>query len=327
MPSYQKQFDLVKERLTANRRLLLAAKDSDRVQAIAEQQKLVFMKAVRMLPKLSATDEATLVEEVVTVGWTGIEEVLKAITEKGDHADASEGCTLFEKISKSQDFSAVEHSLPAELWDAEKSLFVKRVSELVVAGLGCNAPSAFTARKIAAMGLLVTEGREGAAVASYQTKKAAVDLVKIEMKKYKKVLPIEWIVELPSSPADMKVKHPRQYEHAYRHYPPVPCRFPNFDTMVVDNTLPCRNSALRLAQHGMAPNLLQSQVQSYQQSSGSNGFGQLGQKAVMQCLQQLAHSQLRMQELMITNKAPSHEHGIDLPGFKFSSPREVAKKR
>ena len=319
MPSYQKQFDLVKERLTANRRLLLAAKDSDRVQAIAEQQKLVFVKAVKMLPKLSATDEATLVEEVVTVGWTGIEEVLKAITEKGDHADASEGCTLFQTNTKAQDFTTVEHFLPAELWNVEKSVFVQRVSEFVVTGLGCNTPSAFTARKIAAMGLLVTEGRESASVASYQTKKTAVDLVKLEMKKYKKVVPIEWIAELPSSPAEMKAKYPLQYKHAYKHYEPAASPLANFDCMVVDSQLPCRNSALRLAQHGMAPNLLRPQVQSLQQSSSSNGFGQCGQDAVLQCLQTIAQGQLRMQQAML---GPSQEHGIDMPGFRFSSPRE-----
>ena len=305
--------------MTANRRLLLAAKDSDRVQAIAEQQKLVFVKAVKMLPKLSAADEATLVEEVVTIGWTGIDEVLKAITEKGDHADASEGCTLFQKNTKAQDFTTVEHFLPAELWNVEKSVFVQRVSEFVVTSLGCNTPSAFTARKIAAMGLLVTEGRESASVASYQTKKTAVDLVKLEMKKYKKVLPIEWIAELPSSPAEMKAKYPLQYKHAYKHYEPAASPLANFDCMVVDSQLPCRNSALRLAQHGMAPNLVQSQVQSFQQSSSSNGFGQYGQNVVLQCLQTIAEGQLRMQQAML---GPSQEHGIDMPGFRFSSPRE-----
>jgi hypothetical protein len=325
MPSYQKQFDLVKERLTANRRLLLAAKDSDRVQAIAEQQKLVFVKAVKMLPKLSATDEATLVEEVVTVGWTGIEEVLKAITEKGDHADASEGCTLFQTNTKAQDFTTVEHFLPAELWNVDKSVFVQRVSEFVVTGLGCNTPSAFTARKIAAMGFIVIDGREKASVASYQTRKAAVDLVKLEMKKYKKVLPIEWIAELPSSPAELKSKYPLQYKHAYKHYEPAASPLANFDCMLVDSQLPCRNSALRLAQHGMAPNLLRPQVQSLQQSSSSNGFGQCGQDAVLQCLQTIAQGQLRMQQTMLAGQAhsqnPSQEHGVDLPGFRFSSPK------
>jgi hypothetical protein len=324
-PSSKQMFDLLMERLTANRRMLHAAAQSKELDTTSERQRSVFMKALQILPKLSAMDATRLVEQVVIVGWKDVDEVVKLINEKTDHHDESLGCTVFSQDSKYQDFATVEHFLPDELWEGESGAFLVHVCEFVSTRLGCISPTAFTSRKIAALALLKSQGREGAVVASYQTKKATMILVKKEMNKYKTILPKEWIARLPPSPADMKVKYSRQYEHAYRDFPPAPCPFADFDTMVVDSTIPCRDSALRIAQHGLAPTALQCMPQNnvfngfgqFGQAGAGNGFGPFGQAGagIVHVLQHIANSQVRMQELMAA-KSPNNDD-VDLPGFRY----------
>jgi hypothetical protein len=324
-PSSKQMFDLLMERLTANRRMLQAAAQSKELDTISERQRSVFMKALHILPKLSAMDATRLVEQVVIVGWKDVDAVVKLINEKADHHDESLG-SLFSRDSKYQDFATVEHFLPDEVWEGESGSFLVHVCEFVSTRLGCISPTVFIFRKIAALALLKSQGREGAAVASYHTKTATMILVKKEMTKYKTVLPKEWIARLPPSPADMKVKYSRQYEHAYRDFPPAPCRFADFDTMVVDSTIPCRDSALRVCQHGLAPNALQLQCMpqnnvlngfgQFGQAGAGNGFGQFGQAGagILQVLQHIANTQVSMQELMV---AKSPNDGVDLPGFRY----------
>ena len=84
--------------------------------------------------------------------------------------------------------------------------------EFCCVDLGLVFASEPTVQKLVALAILVTEGRSGYIVLSYQHKRALIDVVKRFLKGYRTHKPVEWISVLPIDQITFQAQYQRQWQ-------------------------------------------------------------------------------------------------------------------
>ena len=140
MSSLKTLLRLAKERLEANRRLLLLlVAGSAEHTANVVRRKIVFDTALRAMPNMTEDLAVDLCEDVARVGWPSHTEQIAAIM---DHVVPPAELRLFGQPvaarTQKQSYVWIEHHLPERIWNGSSERFTQHLCEFVCVDMACR---------------------------------------------------------------------------------------------------------------------------------------------------------------------------------------------
>ena len=277
-------------------------------------------------------DAQELVEKCLETPFAeeDLEAIIVAITSRSD-ADASHsgGGSASGSVeegksgSKFQDWEFFYMYLAATKWHAiqnDKISMFEIIVEFLIA-LGLVKPSERTFQKIAALCMLVSEGRERVSSFSGASLLEVVNSVKRLFRGRKQGWPTVYVATLPMNPAVMKEMAPAQWDRAYGDESPAPCPYSGVDIAAVASSMPCRGRR-NLPDPRTA-------LQACQDAQGG-GLMQMA-NAMMTQMAQMQRDQRKLFEFVMSggdrrtlqDDDPQND-SPQLPGFSMLTPRSKA---